>query len=981
MKKAKALRFLTRSTFGAAALMLIGTSAARAADYQSTVLGDAPLAYYPLNLNVDTGSTASDLSGNNNPGTFVNIASGVNNVAGPSAFITNGISFDGLSQYIDLGTGSNPALLNFGGPITMEAWVQPANPSQNLGDILAKGYDSAITDDEIALRLNSSRYEGVTYSDSGGVQGAVGGPSTTNWAYVVATFDGSVWKLYVNGTLKGQNGDTTGAINFPDAWHIGSGSASGAGRLFNGNISQVALYNFGLSSTQVLTHYFRGQYGLDPNTAVPVITAQPQSQSSFPGSTVTFSVSVLSLSATTNQWYKNNGPLLGQTNSTLTLTNIQSGDVANYTVTIGNSNGTTNSAIASLSLLASGNSLRWNDTANPGVWDTGTSANWINLGNSQQVVFNTTDAVLFDDSTGVSTTVGISGTVAPSVVTVNSTNNNFTFSGAGQLTGAGSLVKKGPSTLTLNVSGGFTGSATVSGGTLQTAGHNTLGSVSSITVTNGGTLDLDGQVLTPNTAITISGAGVGGEGAIFNSGNEVYDNVLNVSLAADAVFGSSSRWDLANGSSISGPHKLTLMRSTSGSYGEWNAVNIATNVGDIELSVGKLGVKNMSSSFGNSNSTLIVDNNFELDFWSGGCNRSIHVQNNGLVQILTALGPNDFNANVTLEDSARWSAFWGSGNLPMNGTFTLNGVAHIVLGDANEVFGNVISGPGGFVWDAYNHQMIMQASNTYSGPTVIAQGLTVALSGDGSISHSSLIFFGGNDSTAVHIDASGRADQTLALASGQTLGGIGAVGGTLTVSQGATLAPSGTNTTIGITTGANATGTISATSDVNLGGTTVIKLNGSGTNDMVTCFGTINYGGTLNLVNASGAPMAIGNSFHIFNAGAFNGTFASITPSSPGSGLAWDLSQLGSSGIVNVIAGPSQPVVSSTAISGGNFIFSGTNGTAGSNYVVLTSTNIAAPLANWTPMVTNAFDNNGAFHVTNAVTPIPAQRFFLLKLQ
>jgi autotransporter-associated beta strand protein len=979
MKKAKPFTHITRSALGAAVLMLVGASAA-GADYQSTVLGDGPLAYYPLDLNVDTGSTASDLSGNNNPGTLVNIASGFNNVSGPSAFITNGISFDGLSQYVDIGNGTPPALLNFGGAITMEAWVQPVSPNQTLGDILAKGYDPANTNDEIALRLNSSRYEGVTFSDSGGTQGAVGGTPTTNWTHVVATFDGSVWKIYVNGVLKGQAADTTGAINFPTGWRIGNGSASGAGRLFNGNISQVALYSYGLSSNQVLTHYFSGQYGLDPNTAVPVITAQPQSQSSFPGSTVTFSVSALSLSSTTNQWYKNNSPLLDRTNSTLILTNIQSGDVANYTVTIGNANGTTNSAVASLSLLASGNSLRWNDTANPGVWDTGASTNWINVANNQQVVFNTTDAVLFDDSPGVSTAVGVSGSVAPSVITVNSTNNNFTFNGSGQITGGGSLVKKGPSTLTLNVAGGFTGSATVSGGTLQTAGHNTLDSVSSIIVTNGGTLDLDAQVLTPNMPLTISGAGEGGEGVIFNSGNEVYDNVLNVTLAADAVFGSSSRWDLASGSAISGPHKLTLMRSSSGGYGEWNGVNIATNVGDIELAVGKLGIKNMSSNFGNSNSTLIVDNNFELDFWSGGCNRNIHVQTNGLVQILTALGPTDFNANVILEEGARWTAVFGSGDLPLNGTFTLNGVAHMVLGDANEIFNNVISGPGGFVWDGDNHQMIMQASNTYTGPTIIGQGLEVALSGEGSISHSSLIFFGGNDPNAVRIDVSGRSDQTLTLASGQTLGGIGSVGGTLTVSAGATLAPAGTNTTLGITTGANATGAISVFNDVNLSGTTVIKLNGSGTNDTIVSFGTINYGGTLNLVNISGAPLAALDSFQIFNAGAINGSFASITPASPGPGLAWDTNQL-SSGILNVIAGPSQPVIGSTAISGGNFIFSGTNGPAGSNYVVLTSTNIAAPLSTWTPLATNTFDGTGTFQVTNALIANPSQHFFLIQLQ
>src|SRR6202041_1862412 len=117
----------------------------------------------------------------------------------------------------------------------------------------------------------------------------------------------------------------------------------------------------------------------------------------------------------------------------------------------------------------------------------------------------------------------------------------------------------------------------------------------------------------------------------------------------------------------------------------------------------------------------------------------------------------------------------------------LNGVSHFVLGDANFIFANAISGQGGFVWDAYNHEMILQASNTYTGPTVIGGGQQVlALSGSGSISRSSLIFFGGAQNNAVNtsIDVTGRPDQTLTLASGQTLAGIGGINGSLVVSPG-----------------------------------------------------------------------------------------------------------------------------------------------------------------------------------------------------
>jgi len=49
--------------------------------------------------------------------------------------------------------------------------------------------------------------------------------------------------------------------------------------------------------------------------------------------------------------------------------------------------------------------------------------------------------------------------------------------------------------------------------------------------------------------------------------------------------------------------------------------------------------------------------------------------------------------------------------------------------------------------------------------------------------------------------------------------------------------------------------------------------------------------------------------------------------------------------------------------------------------VVLVSTNVATPVTNWTPVLTNTFDINGAFHVTNAMNPAADRGFYLLKVQ
>src|SRR5262249_15724221 len=119
------------------------------------------------------------------------------------------------------------------------------------------------------------------------------------------------------------------------------------------------------------------------------------------------------------------------------------------------------------------------------------------------------------------------------------------------------------------------------------------------------------------------------------------------------------------------------------------------------------------------------------------------------------------------------------------------------------------------------NEVVLSASNTYSGPTIIGSSNNtpeVALSGNGSIGHSSLIFFGGGNPNLTHLDASTRSDSTFTLASGQIRGGIGAVAGNLVESAGAPIAPAGTNTTISITTGANQTGAITATGNVALNG-------------------------------------------------------------------------------------------------------------------------------------------------------------------
>jgi len=151
-----------------------------------------------------------------------------------------------------------------------------------------------------------------------------------------------------------------------------------------------------------------------------------------------------------------------------------------------------------------------------------------------------------------------------------------------------------------------------------------------------------------------------------------------------------------------------------------------------------------------------------------------------------------------------------------------------------------------------------------------------------------------------------------------------------------------------------------------------------GANDVLQSTTSIQYGGTLRLVNLAGA-LAAGDALKIFDAPVYTGGFGAITPA-PGSGLAWDQSQLVSSGTIRVVTVP-VPGIASTTVSGTDVIISGTNGAPGQTYYVLASTNVALPRANWVPIWTNTFGPGGEFSFTTAISPSIPQRFYQIQTQ
>jgi hypothetical protein len=83
-----------------------------------------------------------------------------------------------------------------------------------------------------------------------------------------------------------------------------------------------------------------------------------------------------------------------------------------------------------------------------------------------------------------------------------------------------------------------------------------------------------------------------------------------------------------------------------------------------------------------------------------------------------------------------------------------------------------------------------------------------------------------------------------------------------------------------------------------------------------------------------------------------------------------------------VISAVPTPGAIGLGLSGTDVVINGTNGVSGGTYILLSTTNLSAPLNQWTPLVTNMLSANGPFNVTATnvnSSGAPAQQFFILQ--
>ncbi|HUB86732.1 MAG TPA: NPCBM/NEW2 domain-containing protein, partial [Verrucomicrobiae bacterium] len=302
------------------------------------------------------------------------------------------------------------------------------------------------------------------------------------------------------------------------------------------------------------------------------------------------------------------------------------------------------------------------------------------------------------------------GSVVDNGALVFDRSDNVTNANA--ISGSGSVGQSGTGILTMNGANSFSGGVIIQNGTLRAGNPAALGPVGgSIVITNGGTFDVNGLILT-GEVVTVSGCGVGGNGAIVNSGAQQTYALRNVTLTGDTAIGgtgpfnpsgNTNRWDIraasnsaTNGCTLStGGHPYKLIKTGTNQI-SLVAVDVDPALGDIDIQHGLMGWETATASMGNPASNLIVRAGATLSFYNAttAWNKNFILYGNGAMATVT----NWSGANVVI------------GPVQLNGNCVFSG------GGTSLTLSNVVGGTGGIVKNG-TYSLILAATNIYTGNT------------------------------------------------------------------------------------------------------------------------------------------------------------------------------------------------------------------------------------------------------------------------
>lgn len=243
------------------------------------IFGAPPIVTNGLLLNLDagnsksypgSGTTWSDLSGNNNTGTLTNNTFSI--LGGGS------VSFNGSTSVVGLGDNDLFSFTSGGGtdlPFSISGWFRLnayGSGASAYSIFICKSQYSGTWTREWQLAHNNSNgiSLGIFNPDISGTNylvTAVGTPlQLTTWYFITATYSGSKtnagMKIYINGivqtTSNANSGTYTGMGNTVTTVELGRQTATGGidNGYFNGNMSNVLIYrNKELTTSEIRQNY------------------------------------------------------------------------------------------------------------------------------------------------------------------------------------------------------------------------------------------------------------------------------------------------------------------------------------------------------------------------------------------------------------------------------------------------------------------------------------------------------------------------------------------------------------------------------------------------------------------------------------------------------------------------------------------------------------------------------------------------------
>ncbi|HYF38003.1 MAG TPA: putative Ig domain-containing protein, partial [Prosthecobacter sp.] len=219
----------------------------------------------------------------NGPGDALAANHGImhNGVTYTTGAIGSAFNFDGVDDRVEAADSASlrPSVM------TLEAWVKPAASGVPVnGVVAAKTTGTAGTDGYGFGQLGSSDAFGFWINDRA-TNRVTATLAPDVWSHVVATYDGSTMKLYVNGGLISSRSYSGAIVHSSSPLVIGNNG--GGAYAWSGGVDEVMLYNRAISAAEVVA---RHQYtvaannglpdGLVLNPATGVLSGTP---TSFPG--------------------------------------------------------------------------------------------------------------------------------------------------------------------------------------------------------------------------------------------------------------------------------------------------------------------------------------------------------------------------------------------------------------------------------------------------------------------------------------------------------------------------------------------------------------------------------------------------------------------------------------------------------------------------------------------------------------------------